>query len=436
MEWWIVILIFFGVLITLLLLEVPVAFAIFIINIFGAFIFFKGLPGLRQLNLSIYDTLTTFTLTPVPLFILMGEALFRSGAALRALEVLDEWIGKMPGRLGVLTTLGGTLFAVLSGSTMANTAMMGTLLLPQMQKRGYHDSISMGSILASGGLAMIIPPSALAIIFGTIARISIGKLLIAGIIPGLIMALNYAFNIIIRCTLNPSLAPSYEIEPVPFRQKMVALVRDVLPFGIIIFLVLGLLFFGVATPTESAALGAIGSLILVACYGQLNLKLLKEMLLGTLKVTVMIFFIMMGAQIFSQIMAFSGAINGLVNIFLSLRVPPLVLLIIIQIILLFMGMFLEQVSIMLVTLPFFMPIVTQMGWDPLWFAILMLINLQIAHTTPPFGLLLFVMKGVAPPGTTMLQIYKSALPFVVSDLITIAILVTFPVLVLWLPGLM
>ena len=435
MEWWLIIFIFFSALIILLLLGVPVAFAIFIVNIVGASIFY-GDGALRQINLSIYDSLAKFTLGPIPLFILMGEVLFRSGVAIRALDVLDSWLGKIPGRLGVLTITGGSLFAVLSGSTMANTAMLGTLLLPKMRERGYHPNIAMGSILASGGLAMILPPSALAIIYGTIARISISEILIAGIIPGLLMGLVYIINVILRCILKPELAPDYIIEPTPLKQKIFLMIRDVLPFGSIVFLVLGLLFFGIATPTESAALGAVGSLILVAFYKKLNLKVLKIILESTLKTTVMVFFILMGSQLFSQIMSFTGAINGFVGFFLDLPLAPLALLIVIQIIVILMGMFLEQVSIMLITIPFFMPVVAMMGWDPVWFAIIMLINLQIAHTTPPFGLLLFIMKGVAPPNISMGQIYWSAFPFVLSDLITISILISFPWLVLWLPGLM
>lgn len=436
MEWWQILLVFFSALIFLMALRVPIAIALFTINIIGAIYFFGPMPGMRNVVLSIYNGLTSFVLVPVPLFILMGELLFRSNLAMRALHALDVWLGKMPGRLGVLATLGGTVFAVLSGSTMATTAMLGTMLLPEMEAKKYDRRLAMGSILGSGGLAMIIPPSALTVLFGAVSGIPIGPLLIAGILPGLIMAVLYTVNIVGRVKLNPALAAPYAVATVPWGEKFRLLVRDILPLGFVVFAVLGLIFLGVATPTESAALGAMAALILAIVYRQFNWPMLRESLLSTLRVTGMIFFILIASQVYSRIMSFSGATTEVVQYLTSLSVSPLMVLIIMQLTVIFLGCFLEQVSIMMITLPFYMPVVAAMGWDPLWFGILMLVNLQIAQTTPPFGLGLFIMKGVAPKDTRMTDIYMAAVPFLLCDLIAMALLIAFPILVTLLPALM
>jgi tripartite ATP-independent transporter DctM subunit len=435
-EWWVILVLFFSSLLILLLFRVPVAFALLAINAIAAVHFFGLEGGLRQLVLSTESSLKKFTLVPVPLFILMGEVLFRSGVATRAVEAINRLLGVVPGRLGVLTTVTGTTFAVLSGSTLANTAVLGSTLLPEMLKRGYSRALSMGSILASGGLAMIIPPSALAVVWGATAGVPIGPLLIAGILPGLIMAGSYLGIILGWSTLFRGAPETETVERIPWTQKLRILAVDVLPLGIIVFLVLGLIFLGVATATESAALGAVGSVGLVAAYRRLNRKVLLEALVGTAHITGMIFFIFVGSAIYSQVMSFSGATSGVVGWLIGVSENPLVVLILMQIGIVLLGFFLEQISIMLVTLPFFMPVVAQMGWDPLWFGIIMLINLQIALTTPPLGLSLFVMKGVAPRGTTLTQVYTAAIPFVLSDVVAIGLLIAFPVVVTWLPGLM
>lgn len=435
MEWWLILSVLLGCLVLLLITGIPVSFAFFFLNIIGAYIFMGGTLGLQQLVLGIYNSLTSFTLAPVPLFVFMGEVLFQSGMAMRTLEVLDKWMGRLPGRLSLLTIGGGTIFSNLSGSTMANTAMLGSLLVPEMMRRGYSKSMALGPILGTGGLAMIIPPSAIAIILGTLARISIGGLLIAGILPGLLMATLYASYVIIRCWLNPSLAPSYDVSETSWREKIVGLFKYVIPLSSIVFLVVGLIFLGIATPTEAAAMGALGSIILAACYRGLNLVVIKRAVDGALRVTVMTLLIIAGSVTFSQILAFTGASRGLAEYVVNLPFSPLLLLIAMQILLLVLGAFMDQISMMMITIPIYMPIVHGLGFDPLWFGILMLINLEIAFTSPPFGLLLFVMKGVAPEGTTIGDIYKSVIPFMICDVIVMALIMIFPQIALWLPGL-
>jgi len=381
-------------------------------------------------------SVTTFVLLPVPLFILMGEVLFHSGMGLHAIDVLDKWMGSLPGRLGLLAVGSGTLFSTMSGSSMATTAMLGTILVPEMEKRGYKKPMSLGPVMGGGGLAMIIPPSALGVLLASLARISVGKLLISGIIPGLILAFFYAAYIITRCRLQPSVAPSYKITPIPLAKKAVLTIRYVLPLGLLIFLVIGVIFMGLATPSEAAALGAIGSLFLAAVYRGLNWEVVKKSVLGAIRITVMMFMIMTGATAFSQILGFSGASRGLLGAVAGFPVTPILLVIMMQVIVLFMGCFMEQASMLMITLPIYMPVIHLLAYDPVWFGILLLINMEVGMTSPPFGLSLFVMKGVAPPDTTMGDIYRAILPFIGFHLVVMALIMAFPILALWLPGLM
>ena len=426
MEWWLLLIVILGGLILLLATGMPVAICFILINLVGVLILQGGGRPFHSVILSMYSSVNSFVLLPVPLFILMGEILWHSRIAFRAINVLDSLLGRIPGRLSILTVLSGTVFSSLSGSTMANTAVLGTMLLPDMEKRGYKRPMSIGPILASGGLAWVIPPSALAVILAAIAKLSIGRMLIAAMIPGLIMAVLYMAYIVVRCMIQPELTPSYRVERVPWPARIEGIVKHLLPLGFIIFLVTGVIMIGVATPTEAAALGCIGSIVLAGVYGSLNREVVVRSLVGTVYITVMTFTIILGAQGFSQILAFSGATRGMLNAVLSLPVPPIVLIIGMQLVVLVLGSFMEQISIMLITLPLYIPIVMMLGYDPIWFGVVMLINLEMALTTPPFGMLLFVMKGVAPPDTSMREIYMAAIPFLLCDLMVIIVLLVFP----------
>ncbi|MBW1971786.1 MAG: TRAP transporter large permease subunit [Deltaproteobacteria bacterium] len=436
MEWWLTLLIIFSALMFLFLIGLPVAFAFLFINLIGVYVFWGGTAGLDQLVMSIYRSVATFSLLPVPLFILMGEIMFRAGIAPKMMDTLDKWLGRIPGRLSLLAVGGGTLFATLSGSAMAGCAMLGSVLVPEMEKRGYKKPMSIGPILGSGGLAIMIPPSALGVLLACLSRVSVGGILMAIIIPGIIMAALYAGYIMIRCWLQPHLAPLYQVERSTFLEKITLTLKYVLPLGSIVFLVVGLMFLGIATPTESAALGALGCLVLAIIYRGWDFEIIKNSVSATLKITVMMFMIMTGAMAFSQVLAFTGASSGLVKLASGLNLHPMLILIFMQIILLFMGTFMEPLTIMMVTLPVYMPIIKQLGFNPLWFGAIMLINMEMATTTPPFGLVLFVMKGVAPPGTSMTDIYKAGLPFLVCDAIAMGLIMAFPTLALYLPSLM
>jgi len=282
----------------------------------------------------------------------------------------------------------------------------------------------------------MIPPSALGVLLACLGQFSVGKLLMAIIVPGLVMALFYAIYITVRCRLQPSIAPSYEVTPTPLLEKLVSTVRYVLPLGSIVFLVVGLIFLGVATPTEAAALGALGCFILAFLYKGLNWEVVRTCLGGTLQVTGMMFLILTGSMAFAQLLAFTGASRGLVELAVGLPLAPIFVLMAMQLVLLIMGTFMDPLSIMMVTLPIYMPIVHTLGFNPVWFGAIMLLNMEMATRTPPFGLCLFVMKGVAPPDTTMGDIYRAALPFLGFDLIVMGLIIAFPMLALWLPMVM
>lgn len=435
MEWWVLLLLIVGIFLVLLAAGLPVFLAFTIVDVLGIYFLWGGATGLGQLTHSIFSSISTFVLLPVPLFVLMGELLFHSGVFVKALETLDKWMGRIPGRLCMLSIGGATLFSTLSGSSMGTSAMLGSLLLPEMEKRGYHKSVAIGSCM-SGALAMIIPPSALAVVLGSLMEISIGKLLISGILPGLLMASMYVIYIGIRCKIQPSIAPDYVPRHFPWSEKIIAFVKHVLPFGSIIFVVTGLIFAGMATPTESAAMGVVTTAGVVAFYKKLNWDILKKSVDSTLRITIMMFMILTGSTAFSQILAFTGASKGLVELVVSFPLPQIFIVATMQGLMIVLGTFMEPVSIMMVTFPVFMPIVKTLGFDPVWFGLLTLINMEIGMKTPPFGLCLFVMKGVVPKGMTMMDIYKSVYPFVLIDLAAMLVIMLFPAIATVLPGLM
>ena len=420
----------------LLATGIPIAFCFLILNICGVYFFWGGVGGLEQLTLSIYSSLATFKLLPVPLFVLMGEVMFHSGVAPLMLDTVDKWITRLPGRLALMAVAGGTLLATLTGTSIASVALLGNVLVPQMEKRGYKKPMSIGPIMASGGIAMMIPPSALAVLLCAIAEISIGRVLIAIILPGLIMAALYATYIITRCKLQPSIAPAYDVTPSSLSDKLVATVKHVLPLAFIVFMVIGVIFLGIATPSEGAATGALATMIVCACHRRLNWEILQKSVASTLRITVMMFMIIAGSTAFSQILAYTGASAGMIEMLVGFDLPPIFILMMMQFILLVMGTFMDPVSMMMLSLPIFMPIVEALHFNKIWFSTVMLINVEVATKTPPFGMLIFVMKGVAPPDTTMGDIINAEVPFLMLDLTAMILVIAFPTLALWLPRMM
>jgi tripartite ATP-independent transporter DctM subunit len=436
MAWYEILAVIIGGVLFLMAMGVPVAFGFFAINILGAFLFQSGSIAVRQLLANAAEAVSTFSLVPVPLFIVMGAIFFRSGLAVRVFDALDACFGRLPGRLSYVTVTGGTVFAALSGSSMANTGMMGTLMVPEMVRRGYKRHMALGPVLGSGGLAVIIPPSALGVLLGSLANIDIGALLIAGILPGFILAVLYFGLIYLQVKIDPKAAPQYDVEHVSFARQMQLVAVNVLPMGLIIFLVVGLIILGIATPSESAAFGIAGVVILTLLYRVLSWDAIKASLMDATKVTAMSLLLIMASTTFSQMLAFTGASRELVEWSTSFNLQPVAMLLVMFGVLIVLGMFMDQLSMMLLTLPIFLPLSQTLGFDTIWFGIIMLLALEISFTTPPFGLLLFVMLGVAPEGTTLPQVALAALPYILCAFILVALLIMFPQIALYLPSLM
>lgn len=435
MEWWMWFTLIIGIFLILLAIGLPVFLSFMTVNVVFIFILWGGGVGMSQFTHSVFSSISTFVLLPVPLFILLGEILVFSGVFVEAIDVLDLWMARVGGRLCLISIGAATIFSCISGSSIACTAMLGSLMLPEMLRRGYHKSIAVGSCMA-GSLDMIIPPSALAVVLGSLADISVGKLLISGLIPGILMAGLYAAYIMARVKFQPALAPPYEPKRVPLSEKIVLAIKYVVPFFVIIVIVLGVILFGLATPTESAAIGTVLSFILVALYKKLTWKVTLETFKGSLQITVMMFMILTGAAAFGQILAYTGASQGLIQFVMHYNLPPYAVLAVMMLILLFLGTLMEQVAIMMVTIPIFMPVVRTIGWDPVWFGLLYLVNMSVGMKSPPFGLCLFVMQGIVPPGISSMDVYKSVTPFILLDCLAITIFILFPGIVTILPNLM
>jgi TRAP-type C4-dicarboxylate transport system permease large subunit len=396
MSWIEATIILFGGLCAIMALGLPVAIAFLAINLVGAWIFLGGESGLIQFNRNAVQSVTSFALTPIPFFVLMGEVLFHSGVAMKAIDAFALLIRRVPGRLSVIAIVAGTVFSAISGSTIATTALLGSL-----------------------------------------AGISISGLLIGGIVPGLMLSALFIGYIILRSVMNPDLAPADTIEATPSAwERWGPFLIYVLPLLLIFGLVVGAMSAGWATPTEAAALGATGTIIAAIAYRGLTIDNLMKSLLGTVAISGTILFIIVGATTFSQVLSFSGVVNGIIGLITGQGLSTMTVLIGMILILLFLGCFVDQVSMMLITLPFFMPLVIKLGIDPIWFGIIFLICMQLGLLTPPFGLLLYTMKGVAPKSITMNQVYMAATPYVLFGLLVLVAIVMFPPLATWLPGLL
>jgi len=436
MPWWETLALLFGVLSMLLLVGVPAGFAFLAINLVGALVYLGGEPGLMQVVRNAVASITNFSLTPIPFFVLMGEVLFHTGVAMKAIDAFDNVIWRVPGRLAVIAVVAGTVFSAISGSTVATTALLGGLLLPEMIRRGYDKRMAMGPIMAIGGVDMLIPPSAITVLFGSLAGISISGLLVAGVVPGALLSVVFVGWIVARCMLNPSLAPSFEHERVSGWARWRPLIVYVTPLVLIFVVVVLSMTRGWATPTESAAVGAAATVLVALAYRALTWRALVQSLQGTAAISGVILFIILGATTFSQILSFSGATNGLVSLVQNATVSPWLVLAGMLAILLVLGCFVDQISMMLITLPFYMPLVAHYGWDPLWFGVLFLICMQLGLLTPPFGMLLFTMRSVAPRDIVTKDIFAAVMPYVLFGLLMLGLVIVFPPLATWLPKLM
>ena len=436
MEWWLIISLLFGGMVFLLLTNLPIAFAFLVVNMVGAYYFLGGMPGLVGVVTGAFTSITTFTLLPVPFFVLMGELIFHSGLGLNAVNVLDKWLGNLRGRLSLLAIIMGVIIGALSGSTIATCALLGSILLPQMLEKGYSKNMSLGPLMGVGTVDALIPPNALTVVLASLANIDVGQLLMAGIPAGIMMSALYFLYVILWVRIRPEEAPMYIAPKVPLQEKLRVTLRDLIPLGFIIFMVIGLIFLGVATPTESAAAGTFGAFVLAILYRRLTWEIMKKSVMSTVKVTVMIFMIIIVSTTYGELLAFTGAAAGMTGFITSLTIPPIIILIGMLVVVLIMGCFMETVAIMMITIPIYMPVVTAFGFNKIWFGVLMLIALETGLITPPFGVTLFVMKGVAPPEVTMSDIWKAVTPYVVVDILCIALVMAMPKIATIVPSLM
>ena len=434
MSWQLASLLLLGGSTALLLIGMPVAFSFIAINILGAILFLGGDAGLSQMLRNSAGAVLNFSLTPIPLFVLMGEVLFHTGLALKVIDGIERLVRQVPGRLAVVAVVAGTVFSAISGSTIATTAMLGSLMLPVMLARGYNPVIATGPIMAIGAVDMLIPPSALTVLLGSLSGISISKLLIGGVVPGLMLSVAFVGYIIVRAKANPALAPATPVEEKSGWARYELLVLYVLPLVSIFVVVIGAMSGGIATPTESAALGALATMALAAAYRSLRFDALLKALRGTVGISAMILFIILGATTFSQILSFSGSTEGIVSNILGGGLTPFAILAGMMLLLIFLGIFVDQVSMMLITLPVFMPIVQRLDIDLIWFGVLYLICMQLGLLLPPHGLLLMTMKGVAPKEVTMAHIFRAVVPYVAMSLVLLVVIIIFPAMATWLPN--
>jgi len=426
-------LLFFGSLLLFLLLGVPLAFVLGGVSV--VFLYFTwGADAFYMVASQMWGTMESFTLVAIPLYVMMGMLLERTGVAKDLYHMMYLWGGGIRGGLAVGTLTICALFAAMSGVSGAAVVAMGTIALPSMLERGYDKKMALGCINTGGSWGVLVPPSVLMILYSLITGVSVGKMFVAGILPGLLLMTLVTGYVIIRCWLQPELAPAIPKDQRPsWKEKFDALKAVILPIMIVV-MVLGSIMLGLATPTEAAAIGVLGALISAAVYRKLSIKLLHEASIRTIKLTGMIAWILFGAHAFSAAYQGMGAQELIETLMTYIPGGPWGIIIFMMFIVFLLGMVLDPVGIMMITLPVFMPVVVSLGFDPIWFGILFVINMEIGYMTPPFGFNLFYLKGVVPPGITMRDIYTSIIPYVIVSLVGLALVMIFPEIATYLPN--
>ncbi len=425
-------LLLFGGLLLFLAMGVPVIFALGGISVLIIFLI-DGTAGLYVVATTTYRQITDPGLITIPLFLLMGNFLIHSGISDRLFKALNLWLTHVRGGLAIVS-VGVCVALAMCGGFGPGILTMGLIAVPAMLKHRYDKSLALGSVMAGGVLGEIIPPSIIMIIFAYISRISIGKIFFGGAIPGLITASLYIIYITIRCHIQPDLAPKAS-ETVTWKIRWRSLKDIVLP-SLLIVLVLGSIFLGIATPTEAAGVGAFGSCMICIIYGRLTRKVISDACLETMKISGMALWILVAATLFGVVYTSAGAQEMLMEFIQNLTINRWLILLTMQIILLIFGMFMDDYALLTICAPIFIPIAVFLGFDPIWFAIIFILNMQVAYLTPPFGWALILMKGVAPPEITTKDIWRSVPPFVAIQLLVLFLTMIFPQLALWLPEMM
>lgn len=400
--------------------------------------FLWGSNSMLLIAVQTWGVMQSYFLVAVPLYVFMANILQRSGIIEDMFGVMQIWFGPLRGGLAIGTIVICTIMAAMTGIVGAAVAAMGILSLPAMLNRNYDKRIALGSICAGGTLGILIPPSVITIVYAVTAGVSIGKMFMGGVVPGLLLAFLFVLYIGVRCWLNPDLGPAPSKEErarYTFVDKLIALRGIILPV-LLIVVVLGSIYAGVATPTEAAGIGSVGAVLCAAIYRKLTWANFKESVFETAKITAMILWITIGARCFISVFSAVGGDDLIREFITGLDINRWFVMIFIQLILVVLGLFLDEIGIILLCVPIFLPIVTELGFDPIWFGILFLVNAQMDYITPPFGYTLFYLKGVAPEGVSMGDIYRGVIPFVILQAVGLGLCMLFPEIILWLPNMM
>jgi len=424
-------LVVFGILFLVLACGIWVGFALFIVGFLGM-VLFSPLPPGSNMGSSVWATVEKWEYVALPLFILMGEILYRSGISEKLFKSLVPWLYRLPGGLLLMNIVSCTLFAAVSGSSAATTATVGRITLAEFDKLGYDKSLAMGSLAGAGTLGFLIPPSLIMIVYAILAEVSIGKMFMAGVLPGLLLAGIYSAYIIYRGIRNPEIAPQSQ-ESYSWQERIVGL-KDLAPIMLLILMVLGSIYGGVATPTEAAAIGVFGATVFACFNRQMTFKIMFECLVGAVKTNAMIMLIVVGASFLSRVMGFLGIPAAIATAISGMGLSPYMLMILLGAFYILLGCLLDGFSIVVMTLPIALPMVVAAGFDPIWFGIYLILMVEVSQITPPVGFNLFVIQGLT--GEPIMKIAKYALPFFFLMLFATAILTIFPGIALYLPQLM
>ena len=423
----------FGSLFLLLLTGYPLAFLVGGVAV-GFIAWLWSPDALALVPQRMWNNMTQYLLAAIPLFIFMASMLEKAGLIEQIFDVAYKWLGRVPGGLAVATVAASTVLAAMVGVIGAAVVTMALVALPSMLRRGYSPVLAAGSVMAGGTLGILIPPSVLAIIYGLVANQSVGELYLGSVLPGLLLSGLYMLFSILYALINPKGAPRIPKEEAPTWAERWRALRSIWAPLVLIFLVLGTIFLGLAAPTEAAAVGAFGAMMVAALHRKLSWQNLRLALEQTAKATAMVLWIIFGANAFVAFYVAQGGDRYISELLLGTGLSPWGVLILMQLILIILGMFLDWVGILLLAVPVFVPIIRDLGFDPLWFGVLYLINMQMSFLSPPFGYALFYVRGVAPQ-IPMGTIYRAAIPFLLLQLTGLVILMLFPGLATWLPSL-
>ncbi len=420
----------------LLLIGLPLAFAAGAIGVvFGLILY--GPPGLILVVTRVFTLLGNNVLISVPLFVFMACLLERSGIAEDIFSVVSAWAGKVPGGLAVAVIITSTLMAAMVGVLGAEVVTIGIVALPAMLARGYSKQLALGCICAGGGLATLIPPSVVFIMYGLTAGVSIGQLYVAGIVPGLMLAALYIAYIVIICTIKPELAPRTAVaeSELPLSVKFALLGKLVLP-SFVVFMVLGSLYLGWATPTEAGGVGVAGAAIAAAVRRRLTWAAVRHAITETTKTTTMLYWLFFGSSALIGVYTLAGGTTMIQNMLAAFPLGPIGVMALIQVVWIVLGCFIDWIGILLLTAPIFVPVAVKLGFDPVWLGVLFCMNMQISYISPPFGPAAFYLKGVAPASITLSDIFRSIWPYMGLQIVALILLIAFPEIALWLPSTM